>query len=92
MSANEAKLVTAESVDSPPSVQQGTSTMVWVYAVIIVILVIIMIWSSQDDEKFVTKNTRSDLQGDWDLLSELAVVDKVQENVLRKVNRLNNRA
>lgn len=62
----------------------GGYTMVIVYSVLIVLLVIVVVWSSMcGDEKFLTKPTRSDLQGDWDIVSELAKLNQIQENILR---------
>lgn len=78
----------AKNTSSPQSGQKGDDsgnyTMVVVYSVLIVLLIIVLIWSSMSDEKFLGKSTRSDVQKDWDIISELARLNQLQESILRK--------
>ncbi len=59
-------------------------SMIIIYSVLIVLLLIVLIWSSMGDEKFLPKQVRSDVKGDWDIISELAKLQNMQEQILRK--------
>lgn len=63
---------------------EGSYTMVAIYSVLIVLLIIVLIWSCTGDEKFLPKQTKSDKSGDWDIISELARLNQIQEAILRK--------
>ena len=71
--------------------EEGGYTMVIVYSILIVLLIIVLIWSSMGGESFLPKQTRSDPQKDWDIISELARLNQVQESLLRKVVASRNR-
>ncbi len=84
MSSEAKNTTTTSSQPGQKEDNSGDYTMVVVYSVLIVLLIIVLIWSSMSDEKFLGKSTRSDPQKDWDIISELARLNQLQESILRQ--------
>lgn len=59
--------------------------MVTFYAIMIVTIVIVILFMGNNTESFLQPQVRSDVQGDWDIKSELAKLSMMQEAILRRV-------